>query len=67
MSDGKSVKITIDATGKAKVDALNFQGVGCESATRAFQEVFAGKTTGENYKPEYYETESTGQTLDQRM
>jgi hypothetical protein len=59
----KQIRIKVDAVGNVKVDAENFQGVGCEAATQVFELAFAGRRTDSTTKPEYYEQENVAQAV----
>jgi hypothetical protein len=52
----KQIKITISPLGTPTVEALNFNGVGCEAATKPIEEALAGKSgvAHREMKPEYY-------------
>lgn len=63
----KQIVITVEADGATKIDAQNFAGQGCKSATEAIAIAIGGSDrdrSGDDTKPEFYATESqsTGQT-----
>jgi hypothetical protein len=49
----KIIEVIVQPDGSLKIDALGFQGLDCEKATR-FLEQALGKTAGRQKKPEYY-------------
>lgn len=57
MTDGKRLIVSIDPTGqRVQVDAQNFQGVGCKTATEAVLKYVSGAQTDAQEKPEMYVT-----------
>ena len=55
----KEVVITIQADGETKVEAFNFQGVGCKDATKQLEMVLAGNGSDNKDtkpKPDFYAT-----------
>lgn len=62
----KQIQITIKSDGSTKVDALNFQGKGCASATEGFELALAGRDPSnrkDDKKAEYFQSASTSGTL----
>jgi hypothetical protein len=54
MSTEKKIKITIDPLGKPTVEAIGFNGVGCEAATSNIEKALAGGQGMERtFKPEW--------------
>jgi hypothetical protein len=53
----KQVVITIDAIGNSKLEAENFNGVGCAEATSQIEIILGGDNTdnkSKDFKPEFY-------------
>lgn len=57
------IKIQCDQFGNVKMDVEGMVGVSCKEATRQLEAAFVGKKKDEE-KPEYYESESSINTLD---
>ena len=57
------IKVQCDQFGNVKIDVENMVGVSCKEATRQLEAAFVGKKKDQE-KPEYYESESSAQTLD---
>lgn len=51
----KQIKVTIDPIGNSKVEAIGYNGVGCEAATKNVEEALAGGRGGVErvMKPEW--------------
>lgn len=60
----KTIVVQIDPMGNTKIEALGFNGVGCEQATKALEERLGGGEVVRETKPEFYQEELTEQ---QRM
>ena len=60
----KRIELTIDTEGKASIDAIGFNGMGCVPATE-FLEQALGQTGTRRRKPEFFRSRST--TLQQRL
>lgn len=63
----KSITVEIYPDGSSKVEAHNFQGVGCAAATQAIELALAGddpNNRSDKKKPDYYVT--TGASITQR-
>lgn len=56
----KDVTVTIQADGATKIEANNFQGVGCKDATKQLEMALAGSAgnTDTKPKPDFYATNS---------
>lgn len=54
----RRVLISVSPLGAVSIDAQGFTGNSCETATRAFEEVFVGNSS-KSHKPEYYESSET--------
>jgi hypothetical protein len=54
-----TIEIIVDAKGKVTVDALGFQGTGCEAATK-FIEAALGEVQANTRKPEFHQTRQAG-------
>lgn len=50
----KSIEIVFAENGDVKIEAVGFQGKGCEAATKAFEEAL-GVVTNRKKKPEYHQ------------
>jgi len=50
------IEVVIGPDGSLKIEAVGFQGMGCEKAT-AFLEKALGRISGRNKKSEYYQRE----------
>ncbi|MBB5353839.1 NifU-like protein involved in Fe-S cluster formation [Haloferula luteola] len=48
----RSIQVRVSPTGDIVVEAIGFQGNGCEAATMAI-EAALGKTSGRKFKPEH--------------
>ena len=59
----KMIKMQFDQFGNIKMDVEGMVGVSCKEATRQLEAAFIGKKKDEE-KPEYYESESSINTLD---
>lgn len=53
----KQIEIVVDTTGAVKIEAKNFSGTSCTDATRPFEKAL-GAVTDNQFKPEYYETQT---------
>lgn len=54
-----TIKLRVDAKGKATVEGVGFVGASCEAATRAYEEALAGgKPVERELKPEHAQQES---------
>ncbi len=63
MNQQKKVVVEIYPDGSSKVDAQNFNGVGCAKATEAIELALAGSDPGnrdDKKKPEFYQTTGVG-------
>lgn len=61
----KSITVEIYPDGSSKVEANNFQGVGCAEATKAIELALAGadpSNRDDKKKPDYYVTHGATQT-----
>lgn len=60
MTEQRKIQITIDPLGNPKVEAQNFNGVGCEAATAGIEAALAGGGGGvtRELKPEWHNTET---------
>lgn len=63
----RQIKVTIDAIGNSKVEALGYNGVGCEAATKSVEEALAGGKGGVErvMKPEWLNPETEQETAQQ--
>lgn len=64
----KQIKVSIDPLGNSKVEAIGYNGVGCEAATKNVEDALAGgKGFTRELKPEWQnpstEEEQVGQTM----
>lgn len=67
MSEQK-IKVTISPLGLPTVEAVGFNGVGCEDATKALEQALASGGGMERvFKPEWSASEEEGQHEQQRM
>lgn len=53
----KQIEIVVDKAGGVKIEAKNFSGTSCTDATRPFESALGVVTTNQ-FKPEYYETQT---------
>lgn len=53
----KQIEIIVDKQGGVKIEAKNFTGTSCSDATRPFEQAL-GVVTHDQFKTEYYATES---------
>jgi hypothetical protein len=58
----KTITITVDAKGQAKVETSGFAGAECRDASR-FLERAVGRTAAETLTAEFYRSESARQSL----
>lgn len=62
----KQIKVTVDAIGNSKVEALGFNGVGCEAATKSVEDALAGgKGMTRVLKPEWQNPATEEETQQQ--
>jgi len=54
----KKLTFTVDKKGKIQVDASGYQDSSCKEATRKFANLL-GSEVSEEFKPEFYQGEST--------
>jgi hypothetical protein len=54
----KSIKVTIDQLGGAKVEAIGFNGIGCVEATKKIEAALGGEPAVRVEKPEIHSTEN---------
>ncbi len=55
----KKIKVTITALGKPTVEAIGFNGVGCEAATKGIEGALSGEGGAtREYKPEWTATDT---------
>lgn len=52
----KKIQIDIKKDGTIDIEAIGYKGVGCEEATRVFEEAL-GTVTSRDKKPEFYQKE----------
>lgn len=57
----KKVVVTVDVLGNTEIDAQCFVGESCKDTTELFAMALAGTVTGEDTKPEFYESEGVGE------
>ena len=58
----KQIAITISPVGKPKVEAIGFNGQGCEQATKGIEAALSGGNVQDrDFKPEYTNTDQTEQ------
>lgn len=51
---GKRIKVSIDAIGNPKVEAIGFNGVGCEAATASIEAALNSSPSADReFKPEW--------------
>ena len=57
----RQVKVTIDALGNPRIEAIGFGGVGCTETTKLLEDALAGAKGGvtRELKPEWYESTDT--------
>jgi hypothetical protein len=67
LKKGQEIHMTFDMAGGVKVDAINFQGQGCEAATKVFERLYVGGSRSANRKPEFYGQAAQGQKAVQRL
>lgn len=60
--EGQSIKIIIDKKGRATVEMNGFHGTGCGEVADKLRSI--GRVTSEANKPEFYETNTETNTLD---
>lgn len=54
----KSIQVTIDPLGNPTVEAVGFNGIGCEAATKPIEDALAGRAGVDRVlKPEWVNTE----------
>jgi hypothetical protein len=59
----KQIKVTIDQLGNPKIEAIGFQGQGCEQATKNIEDAFtAGGGIEKEYKEEWSMSEENNNT-----
>ncbi len=58
----KTITITVDTNGQAKVETTGFAGTECRDASK-FVEQALGRTTGEILTADFYRIEHTRQNL----
>lgn len=65
----RSIKITVDALGKPKIEAVGFNGQGCGQATEAIERALAGGDGGVErvMKPEWHNNDDTQQDQQTHM
>ncbi len=64
---GKNVTVTISPTGKVKVEANGFNGVGCAEATAQLEKALAGGSGFDRVlKPDWYNTEDATEVEQER-
>lgn len=61
----KTIEITVDPKGNARVETKGFGGESCRDASK-FVETALGKAAGETFTGEYYRTEQGQATIEQR-
>ncbi|CAN5862657.1 hypothetical protein BH23PLA1_BH23PLA1_30050 [soil metagenome] len=61
----KTIEITVDPRGQTTVETKGFTGSECQQASR-FVEQALGRTTAEQLKPEFYQSQQTEQQLRQQ-
>jgi len=62
----KTITLTISPEGKTKVETHGFDGQSCQDASK-FIEQALGKKVSEQFKPEYYQTNSQSEHLEVRQ
>lgn len=50
----KTIKISIDQDGNAKIEAIGFKGGECKDATKVYEELYNNEVSAQD-KPELYE------------
>ena len=60
----KTIEITVDPQGQAKVETKGFSGSECREASR-FLELALGRSTGEKLTAEFHQDQSVDQPLKQ--
>ena len=60
----KTIEITVDPQGQAKVETKGFSGSECREASR-FLELALGRSTGEKLTTEFHQDQSVDQQLKQ--
>ena len=51
----RKIEVIVSPTGETRVEAVGYQGNGCQSATKALEKALGAKASGV-LKPEFYET-----------
>lgn len=62
MSKSKTIEVIVQIDGTLKIDAVGFQGAGCEQATRFLEEAL-GQETGRKRKPDFHKRARTRQRV----
>jgi hypothetical protein len=58
----RQISITIDPVGRPKIEAIGFNGQGCETATKGLEQALGGgNVSHRDLKPEYTNTETDQQ------
>jgi len=56
----KQIKMTISPVGQPKIEAIGFNGQGCESATKGLEQALGGGLVADReFKPEYANLDET--------
>jgi hypothetical protein len=59
----RTIKISFKTTGEVVIEAVGFKGQSCEQATAALEEALGIKSSDRPVLPDYYESESNGQQV----
>jgi hypothetical protein len=54
----RSIELTFKTDGTTKIEAIGFQGKGCQQATADFEKAL-GSVTDDRKKPEFYQKQQT--------
>ena len=60
----KTIEITVDPQGQARVETKGFSGSECREASRILEQAL-GRSTGETLTAEFYQNQSVDQQLKQ--
>jgi hypothetical protein len=61
----RKIKVIIDPLGNPKVEAIGFQGMGCQEATRGIEQALGGDLDNRVLKPEAYNEGDENQQVHQ--